>query len=49
MTRVLDVCERRVSADEVLDAVRRPDAGGVALFLGVVRDHNEGRAVTLLE
>lgn len=49
MTRVLELCERRLSADEVLDAVRRPDAGGIALFLGVVRDHNEGRAVTLLE
>ncbi len=26
-----------------------PGAGGVATFLGVVRDQNEGRAVTLLE
>lgn len=35
--------------DELVAAVVRPDAGGIATFLGVVRDHNEGRAVTLLE
>ena len=38
-----------LSVDEAVDAVRRPSAGAVATFLGVVRDHNEGRAVTLLE
>jgi molybdopterin synthase catalytic subunit len=35
--------------DELLAEVNHPGAGGVATFLGVVRDHNEGRAVTLLE
>lgn len=35
--------------DELVAEVARPDAGGVATFLGVVRDHNEGRPVTLLE
>lgn len=30
-------------------AVSAPDVGGIDLFLGVVRDHNDGRAVTLLE
>ena len=38
-----------LSVDEVLAAVRHPGAGAVALFLGTVRDHNDGRAVTLLE
>src|SRR5690606_34055661 len=44
----------RVSAeplrvDEALALVRRPEAGGTALFVGMVRDHNEGREVVLLE
>lgn len=30
-------------------AVSGPEIGGIDLFLGTVRDHNEGRAVTLLE
>ena len=35
--------------DELLAAVSHPGAGGVVTFLGVVRDVNDGRAVTLLE
>lgn len=35
--------------DELVAAVSHPGAGGVATFLGVVRDVNDGRAVTLLE
>ena len=27
------------------DFVQRPEAGGIAIFLGVVRDHNRGREV----
>lgn len=34
---------------ELLDAVRADDAGGIDVFLGVVRDHNDGKKVTLLE
>ena len=34
-----------VSVDEVLDAVRHPSCGGVALFVGVVRDHDHGDGV----
>jgi len=35
--------------DELIAEVSHPGAGGVATFLGVVRDFNDGRAVTLLE
>ncbi|HLK93186.1 MAG TPA: molybdenum cofactor biosynthesis protein MoaE [Polyangia bacterium] len=35
--------------DGVLDSVRHEGAGAVDLFLGLVRDHNEGRLVSLLE
>lgn len=48
----MSLCELRsvpLSVDEVIGAVQRPDAGAVALFLGTVRDHNEGRATTRLE
>jgi molybdopterin synthase catalytic subunit len=38
-----------LSVDEVLARVRRRDAGGVVVFLGTVRDHNDGRPVTKLE
>jgi molybdopterin synthase catalytic subunit len=38
-----------LSLDEVCAEVSHAGAGGVATFLGVVRDHNDGRAVTLLE
>jgi molybdopterin synthase catalytic subunit len=38
-----------LALDELLREVSHAGAGGIATFLGVVRDHNEGRAVTLLE
>jgi len=41
--------EEPLSVDEVLDAVRHPACGGVALFVGVVRDHDHGDAVTALD
>lgn len=37
-----------LSVDEVLAAVRDPRAGGVVVFLGIVRDHDDGRDVTAL-
>jgi molybdopterin synthase catalytic subunit len=39
----------RLSVDEVADSVRHPGAGAVCVFIGEVRDLNEGRAVTKLE
>ena len=38
-----------LSVDEVLDTVRHPACGGIALFVGVVRDHDHGDAVTALD
>lgn len=38
-----------LSMDEVTQLVARPEAGAIATFLGVVRNMNDGRAVTLLE
>jgi molybdopterin synthase catalytic subunit len=41
--------EAPLSLDEAVAHVAHAGAGGIATFVGVVRDHNEGRAVTLLE
>lgn len=38
-----------LSTDEAIAAVSHRAAGAVATFVGVVRDHNAGRPVTLLE
>ncbi|MBI2393587.1 MAG: molybdenum cofactor biosynthesis protein MoaE [Deltaproteobacteria bacterium] len=45
----VDLVDSTVAIDPVVSAVSRPGAGGVALFVGVVRDEADGRAVTLLE
>ena len=39
----------KISLDDILDAVEDPATGGVAIFLGRVRDHAEGREVTKME
>ncbi len=41
--------DQAIGLDELVQAVAHAGAGGIATFLGVVRDHNDGRAVTLLE
>jgi molybdopterin synthase catalytic subunit len=43
------VTEEPLSADAVARAVTVPEAGGVAVFLGVVRDNTAGRRVVALE
>lgn len=43
------IVESAIDLSEVTRAVTRPTAGAVAVFSGVVRNHNEGRPVTLLE
>jgi molybdopterin synthase catalytic subunit len=44
-----DVRESPLSVDEALANVRRPGAGGLAVFIGAVRDESAGRPVTRLE
>ncbi len=43
------VLETPLSVAEATAAVSAPDVGGIDLFLGAVRDHNDGRPVTRLE
>ncbi|MFJ5923313.1 molybdenum cofactor biosynthesis protein MoaE [Kitasatospora sp. NPDC092948] len=47
--RLLDVRETPLSLDEVHAAVGDDAAGGTTLFVGTVRDHDGGKAVTALE
>jgi len=44
-----DIRESPLSVDEVLDAVRHPRAGGIATFIGLVRELDHGRGVEALE
>jgi molybdopterin synthase catalytic subunit len=45
----VDLRDTALSLDEVIAHVRRPGAGGIATFIGVVRDESDGRAVTRLD
>ncbi len=44
--RLLDVRDTPLSVDEVFAAVQHPGAGGVALFVGTVREQDGGRSVS---
>ncbi len=46
--RIAELRDTPLSVDEVRAAVMDPAAGGIALFAGAVRDHDDGRAVTEL-
>lgn len=41
--------DQALSVDELLAAVSAPSQGGVVVFMGNVRDHNQGRDVTHLQ
>lgn len=45
----MDIRDTALSVDEVLTAVSDAAAGGVTLFVGNVRDHDENKSVTGLE
>jgi molybdopterin synthase catalytic subunit len=45
----VDIRQERLSIDEAVALVQHPGAGAVALFLGTVRDTNDGSRVTKLE
>lgn len=45
---LIEIRDTPLSVEEVLRALGAPAAGGIALFIGVVRDHDGGRAVSAL-
>jgi molybdopterin synthase catalytic subunit len=46
VVRLVAIREEPLSVDEVFAAVADPAAGGVALFVGTVRDRDDGRGVS---
>jgi molybdopterin synthase catalytic subunit len=46
--RLVDIRDAPLSLDEVYAAVGDPSAGGICLFVGTVRDHDGGQAVSAL-
>lgn len=46
--RLIDIRETPLSLDEVYAAVSDERAGGIALFVGTVRNHDEGKDVDAL-
>jgi molybdopterin synthase catalytic subunit len=46
--RLAELRDTLLSVDEVLGAVSDPAAGGVAMFVGAVRDHDHGQEVVRL-
>lgn len=46
--RLAEIRETPLSVDEVYAAVTDQAAGGIAVFAGAVRDHDNGRSVTAL-
>ena len=49
LVRLLDLREVALDPAEVLAAVEDPSAGGVNLFVGVVRNHDDGEQVDHLD
>jgi molybdopterin synthase catalytic subunit len=47
--RAARILEDPLSVDRLLGLVQDPSVGGIALFLGVVRDHDSGAAVASLD
>ena len=41
--------EQPIRLDPLIDQVRAPDRGGIAIFLGLVRDHHQGKGVLGLD
>ena len=49
MTALFSLRTEPLAPEECVRAVSHPGAGGIDVFIGVVRDSNDGRAVTVLE
>lgn len=47
--RLLAVRDERLSVDEVIAAVSDPGAGGLCVFIGTVRETDDGRSVVRLD
>ncbi len=48
LVRLIDIRDAPLSLDEVYAAVTDPAAGGICVFVGTVRDHDDGTQVSAL-
>jgi molybdopterin synthase catalytic subunit len=46
---MIELSHDPLSLDRCVRAVRRPESGGLVTFVGMVRDHSDGKTVTHLE
>jgi molybdopterin synthase catalytic subunit len=49
VSSVLRISAEPISVDDCIRAVEHPAAGGIDVFIGKVRNHSDGQAVTVLE
>lgn len=49
MPALVKLVTEPIDTSAVIAAVSKPSAGGIDVFLGVVRDENDGKSITLLE
>jgi molybdopterin synthase catalytic subunit len=49
LVRFAEIRTSPLSVDEVIAAVSGPAVGGIVVFLGTVRDHDDGRGVSTLD
>ena len=47
--RLAGITDATLSVDKLIAAVVTPEVGGIGIFLGLVRSHDEGRAVDSLD
>ena len=46
---MIEITDKKIEVQKVIDAVRSPDCGAVSVFIGTVRNHSKNRDVNALE
>jgi molybdopterin synthase catalytic subunit len=49
VTGTFRISAEPIAVDDCVELVSHPGAGGIDVFVGTVRDHNDGKSVTVLE
>jgi molybdopterin synthase catalytic subunit len=46
---MIEITEKKIDVQKVIDSVRSPDCGAVSVFIGMVRNHSRDKDVNALE
>ena len=46
---MIEITEKKIDVQKVIDAVKSPDCGAVSVFIGTVRNHSKNKDVNALE